>query len=162
MTALDIQTGLQTLDVAQSVFSAYCGVPTTRLSQYLNGVKDWNPQDLAASQKALREMLDLAESVKPLPINWSKVGAVRITLEARRIQKTFVVSSSNGYFVSLDKLYRPTFDQVGTALTGEGAHRVCEELRKLNYQSVKATERQLLIGEISQDFFVDWKPKAGV
>jgi hypothetical protein len=160
VSTIEIQTGLTTLDVAQSVFAAYANVPATRLSQCLSGVKEWPAQDLAACQKTMREMIDLAKSVEPLPIHWAKVGLVRSVLESRRLQKTFVVSTASGFFISLDKSYRPQFDQVGAPLTGEGAHRVCEELRKLNYQNVKAMERQLLAGEKSLDFFAAWKPQA--
>ena len=159
MTPAELQTGLTTLDIAQSVFAAYANVPATRLSQCLSGVKNWDAQDLAA-QKAMRELLDLAKSVEPLPIDWRKVGLVRTVLEARRALKTFVVSTANGFFASLDKSYHPVFDQTGTALTGEAAHRVCGELRKLSYQNVKAVERQLLVGEQSKEFFVAWKPRA--
>jgi hypothetical protein len=158
LTTAELQTGLATLDVAQSVFAAYANVPATRLSQCLSGVKNWDPKDLAACEKAMREMLDLAKSVEPLPINWGRVGLVRTVLESRRALKTFVVSTSSGLFVSLDKSYRPVFDQTGAALTGEGAHRVCGELRKLSYQNVKAVERQLFAGEQSKDFFTAWKP----
>jgi hypothetical protein len=158
LTTAELQTGLITLDVAQSVFAAYANVPATRLSQCLAGVKNWDARDLGACQRALREMIDLAKSVEPLPIDWRKVGLVRNVLEARRASKTFVVSTSSGLFVSLDKSYRPVFDQTGVALTGEGAHRVCEELRKLNYRHVKAVERQLLAGEQSKEYFSTWKP----
>jgi hypothetical protein len=154
----EIQTGLATLDCAQSVFSAYANVPATRLSQCLSGVKTWHAGDLAACQKAMREMLDLAEAVKPLPVDWRKVGLVRSVLEARRALKTFVVSSDSGIFAHLDGAYRPNFNESGVALTGEAAHRVCSELRKLNYQNVRAVQRQLLAGEKSLDFFVAWKP----
>jgi hypothetical protein len=155
----EIQTGLATLDCAQSVFAAYANVPATRLSQCLAGVKNWDPKDLAACQKAMNEMLDLAKSIEPLPIDWRKVGLVRTVLEARRALKTWTVSTSSGVFVSLDRSYRPVFDQTGAALTGEAAHRVCGELRKLNYQNVKAVERQILAGEQSKDFFGAWKPR---
>jgi hypothetical protein len=156
----EIQTGLITLNVAHSVFaSGYAGVPPTRFSQCLNGVKAWDPKDLAACEKAMREMLDLAKSVEPLPIDWSQVGRVKIVLEARRTQKTWVVRSDSKLFFGLDASYRPTFNETGIALTGEGAHRICSELRKLNYQNVKAVERQLLAGEKSLDFFVAWKPR---
>lgn len=161
MTTAELQIGLTTLDVAQSVFAAYANVPATRFSQCLAGVKEWDPRDLAACQKTMRELLDLAKSVEPLPVDWRKVGVVRGVLEARRALKTFVVSTSSGLFISLDKSYRPVFDQTGVALTGEGAHRVCGELRKLSYQNVKAVERQLLVGEQPKDFFAAWKPQAG-
>ena len=68
------------------------------------------------------------------------------------------VVSDRKLFLGLDGSYRPIFNEVGTALTGEGAHRICGELRKLNYQTVKAVERQLLAGEKSLDFFSAWKP----
>jgi len=129
----------------------------------LSGVKNWTPQDLSACEKTMREMLDLAKSVEPLPIDWGKVGLVRTVLESRRAQKTWVVMSDNKCFLSLDASYRPTFNETGetgTALTGDGAHRICSELRKLNYQNVKAVERQLLAGEKSLDFFVAWKPSS--
>ena len=155
----EIQTGLAILDCAQSVFAAYANIPATRLSQCLVGVKNWDAGDLAACQKAMREMLDLAKSVEPLPIDWRKVGLVRTVLESRRAFKTWVVRSDRGIFAHLDGAYRPIFNEPGVALTGEAAHRVCSELRKLNYQNVKAVERQLLAGEKSLDFFVAWKPR---
>ena len=155
----EIQAELNKHDVARSIFASYCGVPATRLGLCLDGARAWDAHDLAACQKVMREMLDLAKSVEPLPIDWRKVGLVRNVLEARRASKTFVVSTSSGLFVSLDKSYRPVFDQTGVALTGEGAHRVCEELRKLNYQNVKAVERQLLAGEQSKEYFATWKPQ---
>lgn len=160
MTTAELQTGLTVLDVAQSVFAAYANVPATRLSQCLSGVKNWDPSDLSACEKTLREMLDLAKSVEPLPIDWRKVGLVRSVLEARRAFKTWVVRTDSKLFFGLDASYRPTFNETGTALTGEGAHRICSELRKLNYQNVKAVERQLLPGEKSLDFFVAWKPRS--
>lgn len=156
---IELQTGLAALDCAQSVFAAYANIPATRLSQCLSGVKNWDPKDLAACEKAMRELIDLAKSVEPLPIDWRKVGLVRGVLESRRVLKTFIVSTSSGLFLALDKAYRPLFNEVGTALTGQGAHRVCEELRKLNFQNVKAVERQLLAGEKSLDFFAAWKPR---
>jgi hypothetical protein len=158
--AIDLQSGLNHLGIAQSVFaSGYAGVPATRLSQCLNGVRPWDMKDLAACERALTEMLDLAASVSPLPIDWSQAGKVRTVLESRRMQKTWVVTTSSGIFISLNAAYRPVFDQTGVALTGAGAHRICEELRKLNYQNVKAVERQLLAGETSLDFFSAWKPR---
>jgi len=158
LTTAELQTGLTTLDVAQSVFAAYANVPATRLSQCLTGVKNWDARDLGACQKALREMLDLQKSVEPLPIDWRKVGVVRNVLESRRAQRTFVVTSDKGFFSHLDASYHPVFDQTGVALTGEAAHRTCGELRKLNYQNVKAVERQLLAGEQSKEYFTTWKP----
>jgi hypothetical protein len=154
----EIQAELNKYDVARSIFASYCGVPATRLGLCLDGARAWDAHDLAACQKVMREMIDLAKSIEPLPIDWRKVGLVRNVLEARRASKTFVVSTSSGLFVSLDKSYRPVFDQTGVPLTGEGAHRVCEELRKLNFGNVKAAERQLLAEERSKDYFAAWKP----
>ena len=155
----EIQAGLIAHDIARSIFASYCGIPATRLGLCLDGAKAWDPSDLAACRKTLHELADLENSVGGVPVDWRKVGQVRIVLEARRALKTFVVSTSSGFFLSLDKAYRPTFDEVGTALTGGGAHQVCGELRKLNYQNVKAVERQLLAGEQSRDFFSAWKPR---
>jgi hypothetical protein len=155
----EIQTGLIALDVAQSVFAAYAGVPATRLSQCLSGVKSWDPKDLAACEKALREMLDLAKSVEPLPIDFRKVGLVRTVLESRRMMKTWTVRTAPGQvFAGLDASYRPVFDATGLALTGEAAHQICSELRKLNYRA-DAISRQLLANERSLEFRAAWKPR---
>jgi hypothetical protein len=153
----EIQAGLNEHDIARSIFASYCGVPATRLGLCLDGAKAWSPADLAVCQKSLREMLDLAKSVSPLPIDWRKVGLVRNVLEARRASKTFVVTSDQGCFSHLDASYRPIFNETGVALTGEAAHRICGELRKLNFANVKAMDRQLLAGEKSKDFFTAWK-----
>jgi hypothetical protein len=159
LTTAELQTGLITLDVAQSVFAAYANVPATRLSQCLSGVKNWDPKDLAACEKAMRELIDLAKSVEPLPINWGKVGQVRIVLEARRQQKTWVVQTAPGQiFTGLDAAYRPVFDSTGLALTGEAAHAICNELRKLNYRA-DAVSRQLLANERSLEFRAAWRPR---
>jgi hypothetical protein len=155
----EIQTGLIALDVAQSVFASYANVPATRLSQCLSGVKEWSAQDLAACEKALRELLDLAESVKPLPIDFRKVSLVRTVLELRRAQKTWTVRTGPGQiFAGLDASYRPVFDATGLALTGEAAHSICTELRKLNYKA-DAVQRQLLANEQSLEFRAAWRPR---
>lgn len=155
----EIQAGLNEHDIARSIFASYCGIPATRLGLCLDGAKAWFPADLAACRKTLHELSDLANSAGGIPVDWRKVGQVRIVLERRRALKTFVVSTSSGIFVSLDKSYRPVFDQTGVPLTGEGAHRVCEDLRKLNFGNVKAVERQLLAGEKPKEYFTAWKPQ---
>jgi hypothetical protein len=156
---IEIQTGLTQLDCAQSVFAAYAGVPATRLSQCLSGVKNWDAKDLAACEKALRELLDLAKSVEPLPIDFRKVGLVRAALDARRALKTWVVRTGPGQvFAGLDASYRPVFDATGLPLTGESAHQICSELRKLNYRA-DAISRQLLANEQSLEFRAAWKPR---
>jgi hypothetical protein len=149
----EIQAELNKHDVARSIFASYCGVPATRLGLCLDGARAWDAHDLAACQKVMRELLDLAKSVEPLPIDWRKVGLVRNVLEARRAQKTFVVASDKGFFSHLDASYRPIFNEPGAALTGEAAHRICNELRKLNFGNVRAVERQLLAGEKSKEYF---------
>ena len=159
LTTAEIQTGLATLDVAQSVFASYAGVPATRLSQCLSGVKAWDPKDLVACEKALREMLDLAKSVEPLPIAWGKVALVRTVLESRRALKTWTVETAPcRVFAGLDAAYRPAFDSTGLALTGEAAHSICSELRKLNYRA-DAVSRQLLANEQSLEFRAAWRPR---
>jgi hypothetical protein len=156
---IDIQTGLTQLDCAQSVFAAYAGVPATRLSQCLSGVKNWDLKDLAACEKALRELLDLAKSVEPLPIDFRKVALVRTVLESRRLMKTWVVRTGpDQVFAGLDGAYRPFFDATGLALSGEAAHQICSELRRLNYRA-DAVSRQLLANERSLEFRAAWKPR---
>ena len=155
----EIQAGLIERDIARSIFASYCGIPATRLGLCLDGAKAWDPADLAACRKTLYELADLANSVGGVPVDWRKVGQVQVVLETRRAQRTFVVSTSKELFLGLDSAYRPVFNETGIALTGEGAHRVCSELRKLNYQNVRAVERQLLAGEKSLDFFLAWKPR---
>ena len=86
----EIQTGLAILDCAQSVFSAYANVPATRLSQCLSGVKGWTPQDLAACEKAMREMLDLAKTKlkgNNRPSVDEVTTALREAFEKVRVQK---------------------------------------------------------------------------
>jgi hypothetical protein len=157
---IDLQAGLTQLGVAQSVFSTgYANVPATRLSQCLNGVRPWDPRDLAACEKALQEMLELAKSVEPLPIDWSKAGQVRVVLEARRALKTWVVQvAPEKIFAGLNRAYHPVFDATGLPLTGEAAHNICSELRKLNYQA-GAVQRQLLAEEVPLEFRAAWRPR---
>jgi hypothetical protein len=155
----DIQAGLVKYDIARSIFASYCGIPATRLGLYLDGAKAWDPVDLAACQKTLHELTDLANSVSGIPIDFRKVGQVRIVLEARRAQKTWVVQTAAGqFFAGLDAAYRPTFDSTGLALTGEAAHQICGELRKLNY-AASAVARQLLAGEVSLESRAAWRPR---
>jgi hypothetical protein len=157
---MDINGALLQLDIARSIFAAYVGLPATRLGLYLDGARQWDPHDFAVCQKMVGEMLDLSASIGGLPLQWSKVGAIRPVLDARRAEKTWTVETSDGRFCSLDQQYRPVFDAVGVALTGEGAHAVCSELRKLNYVA-KAVQRTLVKDEKSVEFRIAWKPKAG-
>jgi hypothetical protein len=154
----EIQAGLMDHDIARSIFASYCGIPATRLGLCLDGARAWDPADLAACRKTLHELADLANSAGGIPVDWRKVGLVRNVLESRRAQKTFVVESDKGFFSHLDASYHPVFDQTGVALTGEAAHRICGELRKLNFANVKAMDRQLLAGEQSKEYFTSWKP----
>ena len=155
----EVQAGLTQLDIARSIFSAYCGIPATRLGMYLDGAKVWDPVDLAACRKTLHELIDLTNSVDGLPIDWRRVGQVRAVLDARRERKTWVVETSSGYFLSLDRSYRPVFDGLGVALKGEAAHSACSELRKLNFQNVKAVQRTLVGDEKPVDFHTAWRPR---
>ena len=155
----EIQAGLNTHDIARSIFASYCGIPATRLGMYLDGAKAWDPIDLEACRKTLRELTDLANSVGGVPVDWRKVGQVRIVLESRRALKTWVVQTAPGQmFAGLDAAYRPASDSIGLALTGEAAHAVCHELRKLNY-CADAISRQLLANERSLEFRAAWKPR---
>jgi hypothetical protein len=155
----EIQAGLNTYDIARSIFASYCGIPATRLGMYLDGAKAWDPTDFAACQKTLRELTDLANSVAGIPIDFRKVGLVRTVLEQRRLMKTWVVRISPGqFFAGLDAAYRPVFDSIGLPLLGQAPHEICSELRKLNYKA-DAAQRQLLANEKSLEFRAAWKPQ---
>ena len=155
----EIQAGLMQFDIARSIFASYCGIPATRLGLYLDGAKAWDPADLAACRKTMRELTDLANSVGGVPVDWRKVGQVRVVLEARRAQRTWTVRTVPGqFFAGLDAAYRPIFDAAGLALTGESAHSVCSDLRKLNYRA-DAVQRQLLANEQPLEYRAAWKPR---
>jgi hypothetical protein len=79
-----LRQDLATLDCPAGSFAVIADVPPGRISQAINGQKDFGGEESMTLKKVLDEMKLLVASVDPIPINFKNALAIKYILEKRR------------------------------------------------------------------------------
>ncbi len=141
----------------QSALSVLTGISSPRLSRILKGGEVLLPQDATLLLDTLDEMDRLAKDVTPrVPIDWSQTLVLKEILAERKRPKVFQVKFGGGSFAGLDSKGKPMAKDEGLVLSGEVAHKLCETLRSMGYDGVRA-ERVEYREPVVNDFLVAWK-----
>jgi hypothetical protein len=75
---------LAELDVSQQQLSAFSGVNINRISPWISGTKDIGNLDLEKINETIRNLKRLTELAQPWPIDFRRVGTIRLLLERLR------------------------------------------------------------------------------
>ena len=157
MTDIDaISNGLARHRCAQGSLAGIAGFSSPRLSRILRGAEVLTQPDTTLLLTTLEEMDRLAKEIAPIPVDWSQTLVLKEIIDSRRRPKVFVVKFGGGSFAGLDSKGKPMAEDEGLVLSGEVAHKLCETLRSMGYDGVRA-ERVEYREPVVNDFLVAWK-----